>query len=371
MLHYNKKILCFIISFLLLGLSTAIVNADHTYKTSIVKKVLPAVVEVHAERGNTVSKSMQPQKRGGGFQFRNQPQGQQAPQGRMNPKQDPEHLGSGFVISSDGYILTNAHVINNVFDGGIIRIVFHDDREYTAVLINYDEDSDIALLKINNAEFGKVFNYLKWGETPELGQDVIAVGSPMGQSFTVTFGNVSSLNRFVPNAPPFVPFIQTDAAINPGNSGGPLLNASGEVVGINTMILTGGSGKGSVGIGFAIDGDYVQKTVEQLKKLETGQKIQRPYMGIVFRPVTKEDYGSLDNLYEFGHGAYIQEIVPGSPAEGILRVGDIINRLDAKPIRWKMLATKVKSKKIGDTTYLIVIRDGMIVPITFIMSAMK
>ena len=79
----------------------------------------------------------------------------------MNPKQDPEHLGSGFVISSDGYILTNAHVINNVFDGGIIRIVFHDDREYTAVLINYDEDSDIALLKINNAEFGKVFNYLK------------------------------------------------------------------------------------------------------------------------------------------------------------------------------------------------------------------
>jgi serine protease Do len=364
MLHYKKNtLLCFFISFLLLGLSTTIVNADHTYKTSIVKKVLPAVVEVHAERGNTVSESMQPQKRGG-FQFRNQPQGQQAPQGRMNPKQDPEHLGSGFVISSDGYILTNAHVINNVFDGGIIRIVFHDDREYTAVLINYDEDSDIALLKINNAEFGKVFNYLKWGETPELGQDVIAVGSPMGQSFTVTFGNVSSLDRFVPNAPPFVPFIQTDASINPGNSGGPLLNASGEVVGINTMILTGGSGKGSVGIGFAIDGDYVQSTVEQLK---TGEKIKRPYMGIMFRPVKQDDM----EKYVYGYGAFVEEIVKGSPAEGILKVGDIIVSMDGKVVKWRLLATWVKSKKIGDTASFIILREGMEVPLTFTMGAMK
>jgi serine protease Do len=366
MLHYKKNILCFFISFLLLGVST-IVNADHTYKTSIVKKVLPAVVEIHAERGN-VSAGMQPQERDG-FKFR-QPEGQQ-PQGRKNPKQDSQHVGSGFVISSDGYVLTNAHVVNNIFTGGKVIVIFQNDKSYEADLVNYDEDSDIALLKINNAEHGKVFEYLEWGETPELGQDVIAIGSPMGQSFTVTFGNVSSLNRFIPKSAPFVPYIQTDAAINPGNSGGPLLNSHGNVVGINTMIITGGQSRGSVGLGFAIDGDYVQKTVEQLKGLETGQKIQRPYMGIVFRPVTKEDYGSLDNLYEFGHGAYIQEIVPGSPAEGILKVGDIINRLDAKPIRWKMLATKVKSKKIGDTTYLIVIRDGMIVPITFIMSAMK
>jgi len=368
MLHYKKNILCFFISFLLLGIST-VVNADHTYKTSIVKKVLPAVVEIHTEKGK-MSAGMQPQKRGG-FKFR-QPQGQQ-PQGRMNPKQDPQHVGSGFVISSDGYILTNAHVINNIFTGGKVIVIFQNDKSYEADLINYDEESDIALLKINNAEHGKVFEYLEWGETPELGQDVIAIGSPMGQSFTVTFGNVSSLNRFVPKSAPFVPYIQTDASINPGNSGGPLLNSAGNVVGINTMIITGSgsSAPGSVGLGFAIDGDYVQKTVEQLKALPTGQRIQRPYMGIVFRPVTKEDYGKLDNLYEFGHGAYIREIVPGSPAEGILKVGDIINRVDAKPIKWKLLATKVKSKKIGDTTYFIVIRNGMVVPITFIMSAMK
>jgi len=366
MLHYKKNILCFFISFLLLGVST-IVNADHTYKTSIVKKVLPAVVEIHAERGN-VSAEMQPQERGG-FKFR-QPQGQQ-PQGRKNPKQDSQHVGSGFVISSDGYVLTNAHVVNNIFTGGKVIVIFQNDKSYEADLVNYDEDSDIALLKINNAEHDKVFEYLEWGETPELGQEVIAIGSPMGQSFTVTFGNVSSLNRFIPKSAPFVPYIQTDAAINPGNSGGPLMDSHGHVVGINTMIITGSESRGSVGLGFAIDGDYVQKTVKQLKALPTGQKIQRPYMGIVFRPTTKEDYGKLDHLYEFGNGAYIQEIVPGSPAEGILRVGDIINKIDGKSIKWKMLATKVKSKNIGDETYLIVIRDGMMVPITFTMSAMK
>jgi serine protease Do len=368
MLHYKKNILCFFISFLLLGIST-VVNADHTYKTSIVKKVLPAVVEIHAEKGK-MSAGMQPQKRGG-FKFR-QPQGQQ-PQGRMNPKQDPQHVGSGFVISSDGYVLTNAHVINNIFDGGKVIVIFQSDKSYEADLINYDEESDIALLKINNAEHGKVFEYLEWGETPELGQEVIAIGSPMGQSFTVTFGNVSSLNRFIPKSAPFVPYIQTDASINPGNSGGPLLDSHGDVVGINTMIITGSgsSAPGSVGLGFAIDGDYVQKTVEQLKALPTGQRIQRPYMGIVFRPVTKEDYGKLDNLYEFGYGAYIREIVPGSPAEGILKVGDIISRVDSKPIKWKLLATKVKSKKIGEKIYFIVIRNGMIVPLTFTMSAMK
>ena len=361
MLHYKKNILCFFISFLLLGVSN-IVSADHTYKTSIVKKVLPAVVEVHTERSNIGAENGQSQE--GGFQFRNQPRGNQ-PQQRPNPKKDTQHSGSGFVISADGYILSNAHVVSNVFDGGKIRIFFHDDKEYEAKLVNYDEDSDIALLKIINAEHGKVFEFLKWGETPELGQDVIAIGSPMGQSFTVTFGNVSSLNRFVPTAPPFVPFIQTDAAINPGNSGGPLLNSSGEVIGINTMILTGGgNSKGSVGIGFAIDGDYVQATVELLK---TGEKINRPYMGIVFRPVTEEDMKG----YVHGIGAFVEEIVADSPATGIIKVGDIILSMDGEMIKWRLLATRVKSMKIGDVVKFIILRDGMEFPLTFTMGAMK
>ena len=362
MLHYKNTLLCFFISFLLLGSST-IANADHTYKTSIVKKVLPSVVEVHAEKIHNMGAD--PKENQGGFKNRNQPRNQ--PQQRRNPKQDPQHMGSGFVISADGYILTNAHVVNNIFDQGKIRIIFHDDREYQAALINYDEASDIALLKITNAEFGTVFEFLHWAETPELGQDVFAVGSPMGQSFSVTFGNVSSLNRFLPSMTPFVPFIQTDASINPGNSGGPLLDSHGDVVGINTMILTGDSAGrgGSVGIGFAIDGDYVQSTLELMK---SGKKIKRPYMGIIFRPVTKEDMK--DHPYVHGVGAYVQEIVPDSPAVGVLKVGDIILSMDGETIKWRLLATRVKTKKIGAKAEFIIIRDGMKVPVTFIMGEM-
>ena len=362
MLHYKNTLLCFFISFLFLGVST-IVNADHTYKTSIVKKVLPSVVEVHAEKINNMSAD--PTKDNGGFKFRNQQRNQ--PQ-RRNPKQDAQHMGSGFVISVDGYILTNAHVVNNILDSGKIRIIFHDDKEYEAKLINYDEASDIALLKITNAEFNKVFKFLKWAKTPELGQDVFAVGSPMGQSFSVTFGNVSSLNRFLPSMTPFVPFIQTDASINPGNSGGPLLDSHGDVVGINTMILTGDSAGrgGSVGIGFAIDGDYVQSTLEQMK---SGKKIKRPYMGIIFRPVKKEDMKNIP--YVHGVGAYVQEIVPDSPSIGILKVGDIILSMDGEVIKWRLLATKVKTKKIGDKVEFIIIRDGMKIPLTFEMSTME
>jgi len=177
------------------------------------------------------------------------------------------------------------------------------------------------------------------------------------------------LNRFVPKSAPFVPYIQTDASINPGNSGGPLLNSAGYLVGINTMIITGGGGAaaGSVGIGFAIDGEYVQKTVEQLKTLPIGDRIKRPYMGIMFRPVKQED---MDN-YVYGIAAYVKEIVPDSPAAGILKVGDIILSMDGKLVKWRLLATWVKSKKIGDTANFIILRDGMEVPITFIMGAMK
>lgn len=356
---------------LILILGTTDIYADHTYKTSIVKKVLPAVVEIHTEKLHPSSSGgfVQPRNnKPGGFKFRNKDQqNPNLPQGRMNPKQDPQHVGSGFVISADGYVLTNAHVVNNIFDGGKVIVIFPSDKDYEADLVNYDEESDIALLKINNAEHDKKFKYLKWGIKPELGEDVIAIGSPMGQSFTVTFGNVSSLDRFVPNSAPFVPFIQTDAAINPGNSGGPLLNTSGNIIGMNTMIITGsgGRGSGSVGIGFAIDGEYIQKTIAQLYE---GNKIQRPYMGIIFRPVKKSD---LEKGYRYGYGAYVQEIVAGSPAEGILKVGDIILSMDGEPVKWKLLATKVKSKKIGDIAEFIILRDKMKIPLTFTMSSMK
>ena len=147
------------------------------------------------------------------------------------------------------------------------------------------------------------------------------------------------------------------------------MNSHGAVVGINTMIITGsgGSGAGSIGLGFAIDGDYVQKTVEQLKTLPKGKRIQRPYMGIVFRPVTKED---MEN-YVYGIGAYVSEIVPDSPATGIIKVGDIILSMDGEMIKWRLLATKVKSKHIGDEAHFIIIRDGIEFPLTFVMCVMN
>jgi len=359
MLHYKKNILCFFILFLLLGVTA--VQADHTYKTSIVKKILPAVVEVHSERSNIGSGQMQRPQERGGFKFRNQPNEQQDPrngQRNENPKDDPTHLGSGFVISSDGFVITNAHVINNIFDGGTLTIVFHDDVSHEATLINYDEESDIALLKIVNP-LGIEFPFLTWGDKPELGEDTIAIGSPMSQSFTVTFGVVSALDRFIPKAASFVPFIQTDAAINPGNSGGPLFNVKGELIGINTMIITA-DGRGSIGIGFAIDGTYAELIIQKLK---SGKKIVRPYLGIMYRPLEK---GDLDN-FKHGYGVYLQEIVKDSPAFGVLKEDDIILKLDNESIKWKMFAMKVKTRNLGDVIHLEILRDKLLIPIDMIL----
>ena len=354
MFKYKKNIICCIILTLILAVPNAF--AGHTYKTSVVEKILPAVVEVHAEKNMSGNQFKQPERRGG-FKFRQQPNqnGPMPRDDRGSPKGEPEHLGSGFVISEDGLVITNAHVVNNCFTNcKRITVVFHDDTAIEASLVNYDEDSDIALLQLIS---NKKFPYLKWGERPELGEDVIAIGSPMNQSFTVTFGNVSALDRFVPKAASFVPFIQTDASVNPGNSGGPLFNHEGDLIGINTMIITGAGSRGSIGLGFAIDGTYAQAVIEQLK---TGEKIVRPYLGIMYRPVKKED---MFDGFKHGYGAYIQEVVKDSPSFGILKKGDIILKVDGKDIKWRLIATIVKMKKVGDVVKLDILRDGMKVPI--------
>ena len=353
MFTFKKNIICYIILTLFLAVPTAF--ASHTYKTSIVEKIMPSVVEVHAEKDMNSNQFNQPdQKRRGGFKFRQKPNGD-----RGDRNNAPDHLGSGFVISEDGLVITNAHVVSNCFkDCKRITVVFYNDVSEEATLINYDEDSDIALLQILS---NKKFPYLKWGNKPELGEEVIAIGSPMGQSFTVTFGNVSSLNRFIPTTLPYVPFIQTDASINPGNSGGPLLNSHGDIIGMNTLMITGSRqrGSGSVGIGFAIDGRYVQKTVEQLAELPRGSKIQRPYLGIMYRPTKKEDMED----FKYGYGAYIKDVVKNSPAFGILKKDDIILTVDGEWVKWRLIATVVKMKKVGDVVKLEILRDGMKIPI--------
>lgn len=360
-----KLLSCSVILIMSLGITNTF--ADHTYKTSIVKKVLQSVVEVISEKDtvkldNFTNGDREDDNRGG-FRFRdrpnqNQQQQQQRPplNNRGNPKDEPTHLGSGFVISNDGYVITNAHVVNNcITNCKKITLIFHNEEVHEAKLISYDEDSDIALLKIIDARYNQVFPFLTWGDKPELGDDVIAIGSPMNQSFTVTTGIVSSIDRFVPKAASFVPFIQTDASVNPGNSGGPLFNSHGDVIGINSMIITD-SGRGSIGLGFAIDGIYSQSVIA---KLYSGKQIIRPYLGIVYRPVESKD---MENFIH-GKGAYIQEVVKNSPAFGILNKDDIILKINGEDVKWRMFASVIKMKNIGDVVQLEVLRERMTVPI--------
>lgn len=367
-----KKKIYIITLFLLLTFTNA--YASHDHRTSIIQKILPAVVEVLAERSNTPS--MQPRKPSqdpNGFQFRNKKE-RGLNERRKGGEKDAFHSGTGFVISSDGYVLTNAHVVNNVKQGGKITLRFYDDKKHGAKLINLDEESDIALLKIIPKTTGisvpDKFIFVEWGERPELGQNTIAIGSPLNLSFSITRGIVSALDRFVPELPSYVPFIQTDAAINPGNSGGPLFDENGKVIGINTLIMTGSGIKtgqaGSIGLGFAVDGVYAQGVVEQLM---TGEKIERPYMGILYRSVLETDVDV--QYYKSGVGVTIQEIVPNSPAFNIIFEGDVLLKINGSDIKWKMLATIIKNKKIGESIMFDIIRNGKSMKLEFKLGKKK
>lgn len=343
------------------------VFADHDYVTTTISKVMPAVVEVSAESfsKNTqmVPRQPSPQNPGpdGNFKFRDRPQDQLPPGKGVEPPRG----GSGFVISADGYVITNFHVVDNISDGkGMAFVTFKDGSRYETDLINYDKASDIALLKIKlgASEAEKTFEFVSWGDMPEVGDRVIAIGSPMNLSFTTTFGNVSALDRIVPSAAPFVPFVQTDTSINPGNSGGPLFNLHGDVIGINTMIITGsgGSSSGSIGLGFAIDGTYAKNVIERLK---TGEKIKRPFVGIMFRRVNKEDMKD----YTSGEGAFVTEVVTDSPAMGILKAGDIILKVDGVKVLINKFAAIIAKKKINDKVVFTLIRNKQIIDIEMVL----
>ena len=326
-----KKIIAYTLTLFLL-FTTQITFANHTHTTKVIEKIMPGVVEVISEQHKDPVKK--------GFEMRKKGQRQQT---------NPFLSGSGFVTSADGYVITNAHVVNNAFNGNaIIHIIFKNSEKYEVDLVNYDEDSDIALLKIKENQIQ--FPFLVWGSTPEVGEKTIAIGSPMNLSFSATFGNVSALDRFIPNAPAFVSFIQTDAAVNPGNSGGPLFNEDGEVIGINSVIMTSGPNKGSIGLGFAIDGTYAQKIITQLK---TGEKIIRPFVGVTYRPVEKKD----TKHYKAGIGAYIEGVILKGPADNILQVGDIILEIGGKEIKYKMLATEISTKIPHTNIIFTVIRN--------------
>jgi len=346
---FYRKIIVIAVSILLYS---TISSASHTPSTRVIEKVMPAVVEVISENNSANPAS-------GGFKFR-QKRGPDKFEGNESTRS-----GSGFVISKEGYVITNAHVISNITNNrGIVHLRFKDNKQYDAAVIGYDTESDIAVLKINNP-LNLQFPFVVWGKTPEIGSQSIAIGSPMGLSFTTTFGYISALNRHVPNTPSYVPFIQTDTSINPGNSGGPLFDDHGDVVGINTMVMTNKGGGGSIGLGFAIDGDYAQYII---KRLKTGEKIKRPFIGVLFREINKKDiikfkekYGSLKTAFrypEFGTGIFIEKIVPNGPAFGILKMGDVLLELDGSSIHPASFARVIVKKSPEDNIVLKVLRAG-------------
>jgi serine protease Do len=279
---------------------------------------------------------------------------------QMGPQSNIEHgLGSGVIISPDGYIVTNNHVIDGAVD---IRVTMTDRRILPAKLIGADPLTDLAVIKIDGANLPSV----PLGDSTQLhpGQTVLAFGNPLGFRFTVTRGIVSALNR--PN--PFAAdrrspgqFIQTDAAINPGNSGGPLVNAHGEVVGINTFLVseTGGFS----GMGFAIPAQIVKPTVDGLIKYG---KLKHGYIGIGISDVTPEEakFFHVDKA----SGAVVTQIEPNSPgAKAGLKVGDVITELNGKAVNDAgELQVEVGQKQPGATLHLKALRDGkpLDVPVT-------
>ena len=314
---------------------------------SIITKVMPAVVTVIAELPTSKRKSDAPQ-------FLKPGERPQSPQ----PKDEQGFAsGTGFVIHKDGTIVTNWHVIRNIIDrkDGTLRVLFSNDSIYEAKIFNYDKTSDIAILKIVNSE-KKKFPFVEWGKKPLLGGHAIIIGSPISLDFSVSFGIVSAIDRIIPKAaPPFVPFIQTDAAMNRGNSGGPLFNADGKVVGINTLILTppnpSGAEVGSIGLGFAIDGQYAQMII---KRLEDGKKISWSYVGLHYRLLNMEE--TKDNDLEFGRNVIVAEVVKDTPAFGKLFKNDIVMKMDGVVVTHKTFATMIASKEPGTKVDLEVLR---------------
>ena len=271
---------------------------------------------------------------------------------QMRPQQRVEHgLGSGVVISPDGYIVTNNHVVDGSTD---VRVTMSDRRILPAKVVGTDPLTDLAVIKVDSHNLPNV----PWGDSTKLrpGQTVLAFGNPFGFRFTVTRGIVSALNRPNPYSDdPRKPgqFIQTDAAINQGNSGGPLVNARGEVVGINTFLISP-SGSFS-GMGFAIPTQIVRPTVETL--IRSG-KVTHGYMGIGISDVTPDNskFFHMSNAV----GAVVTQVESDSPgAKAGLKVGDVITKLDGHDVSDAgELQVEVGQKSPGTTIHLQIMRDG-------------
>ncbi len=271
-----------------------------------------------------------------------------------------EGMGSGFIINEEGYILTNYHVIANAKE---ITVTLSNNTEVSATVVNYDQDRDVAMLKLKDGT--KVPAVAELGDSDEVypGAEVIAIGTPLSKNFaqTLTKGVISGSNRTIDDSGKSVDFIQTDAAINPGNSGGPLVNAKGQVIGINSMKIgsdASGSSTPVEGIGFAIPINEVKNKIDALSKPILN-------LGIQIREIDS----ATAKKYDLVEGIYVSSVEEYSPAEkGGLKIGDIIVKCDGKEARkFDELKAIKESKNAGDTMKIEVIRDKKTVDLSVVL----
>jgi serine protease Do len=333
----------------------------------LVEKNAPAVVNI-----STASK-IKPQRRADlngipeellrrffGENFPMPPGHGEVPNGRGDDnKKEMQSLGTGFIISSDGYIITNHHVIA---DADEITVRFSDRKELTAKVIGSDERTDIALLKVE----AKGLPTVTLGQTSKLkvGEWVLAIGSPFGFEATVTQGIVSAKERTLPDDT-YVPFIQSDVAINPGNSGGPLFNLAGEVVGINSQIYSRSGG--FMGLSFSIPIEVAMNTVEQLKKRG---RVIRGYLGVNVQEVTSELSESFG--MDKPKGALVSEVFPDTPAaKAGIKAGDIILSVNGRDVnKSSALPPVIGMTPVGQPVDIKLLRQGRLMNMTVVIDAL-
>ena len=265
-------------------------------------------------------------------------------------KRRVQGLGSGFFISNDGYIVTNNHVVEKATK---VEVYTYDGTKYKAKIIGTDPKTDLALIKVK----GKNFPFLSLGDSGkvQVGEWVLAIGNPLGTEFSVTAGIISAKGRQLGVAD-YADFIQTDAAINKGNSGGPLVNLRGEVIGVNSVILT--PNEGSVGIGFAIPSNLVKVIVSELK---AHGKVIRGWLGVGIQDISPEDKDALG--LRSTRGALISQVVPGSPADKYgLKPYDVIIGINGKKIKNSTeLKVIIGATKPGTFVTFDIIREGKLI----------
>jgi serine protease Do len=329
-------------------LQQAVADGRDSY-ADIVNVVAPAVVTIRTEGKAKVSPTEFEMPEGFERFFRNFG-GEERGQGRgTRPQTHKQHaLGSGVIVTSDGYILTNNHVVDGADD---IKVDVTDGRTLTAKVIGTDKPSDLALLKVNGSDFKAIT--LGNSDAVKVGDVVLAVGNPLGVGETVTMGIISAKNRTTSADGSYEDFLQTDAPINHGNSGGALVNTKGELVGINSQILS--SNDGNIGIGFAIPANMAKNVMDQLR---TSGKVTRAQLGVTVQTVSSDMAASL-GLKRAG-GVIVGGVTSGSAADRAgLKQGDVITAFNGAPVHdMNALRNRVAASGPGSNADVTFVRDG-------------